>query len=230
MTKQVSQTPSVNGSEVDGSDANSAEGVNGSLGPNHSGDQGAHSYTLVAIILHWLIALLIIGQIIGGWAMTHIIEDGSTTQFELYQLHKSFGISILLLSLGRLAWRLTHPAPPAPVDAPLWERRIAKITHILFYVLMIGVPIGGWALVSASPYAQSVPTYLFGVIPWPHLPFFSGIEDREAITGFISEMHERFAFATGALLILHIGAALKHHFINHDDVLARMLPFIKKRG
>ncbi len=195
-----------------------------------SGGGSPSTYTRIAIVLHWLIALLIIGQIIGGWSMTHVIEEGSATQFELYQLHKSFGISILLLSLARVGWRLTHPAPALPHSMAVWERRAARATHVLFYAFMIGVPIGGWLMVSASPYADSVPTYLFGLIPWPHLPFFSGVDDRAAITEILSEIHEIFAFAIGGLLILHVGAALKHHFVNRDDVLARMAPFIKRRS
>ncbi|MEL7485882.1 MAG: cytochrome b [Pseudomonadota bacterium] len=187
-------------------------------------------YTSVAIILHWLIALLIIGQIAGGWYMTHLVPEASSQQFQLYQLHKSFGVTILLASLVRLGWRFTHRPPALPNGMAGWERVGARISHIAFYGLMIGVPLGGWALVSASPFAGSVPTFLFGVIPWPHLPFFEGVEDRAALAETIAGMHELFAKTILVLLALHIGAALKHHFVSRDDVLARMIPFIRSRS
>ncbi|MEL7489427.1 MAG: cytochrome b [Pseudomonadota bacterium] len=187
-------------------------------------------YTGVAIILHWMIAILIIGQIAGGLFMVKALEDGSSLKFELYQWHKSFGITILVLSLLRLGWRLTHRPPALPEGMSGLERAGARFSHLAFYGLMIGVPLGGWALVSASPFASSVPTYLFGVIPWPHLPFFEGVEDRRALAEQISGLHEFFALATAALLAVHVGAALKHHFVNRDGVLARMAPIFKPRS
>ncbi len=190
-----------------------------------SGDR----YTTVAIALHWVIAVMIIMQIIGGLTMTGL-PDGSSEKFEFYQLHKSFGLTVLLLSLVRLGWRLTHPAPALPDGMAGWERIAARFTHVAFYALMIGVPLGGWAVVSASPFADSVPTYIFGVIPWPHLPFFSGVEDRGALTEQLAGAHEFFALTIAALLVLHIGAALKHHFISRDGVLARMAPVIRQRS
>ncbi|MBI1392259.1 MAG: cytochrome b [Alphaproteobacteria bacterium] len=185
-------------------------------------------YAGVAIALHWIIAAMILGQIAGGFYM-HNLPDGNQ-KFELYQLHKSTGITILLLSLVRLGWRLTHPAPPLPGGMPDWQRLLARGTHIGFYALMIGVPLGGWAIVSASPLAPSVPTYLFGAIPWPHLPFFDGVEDRKATAEAIAEMHELGAFSILGLFALHVAAALKHHFKDKDGVLARMLPFLKRAG
>ena len=186
-------------------------------------------YTTVAIILHWLIAILIIGQIAGGKYMTGL-PDTEASKFELYQLHKSFGLSILFLSLLRLAWRLTHRPPPLPDGMAGWEKTGARLSHVGFYVLMIMVPLGGWAVVSASPFASSVPTYIFGVIPWPHLPFFEGIEDKAALYEKIAGLHEFFAFAILGLLALHVSAALKHHFVNKDSVLARMAPIFRQRS
>ncbi|MEM9706401.1 MAG: cytochrome b [Pseudomonadota bacterium] len=187
-------------------------------------------YTNVAIGLHWLIALMLIGQIAGGWYMTHVPEPFSALQFQLYQLHKSFGLMVLFLSLIRLGWRLSHKVPGLPDGMKSWERIGARISHIGFYVLMIGVPLGGWAVVSASPFAESVPTLIFGVVPWPHLPFFVHVEDKQALYALISRMHMVFAFTILALFFLHVGAALKHHFIVRDGVLARMAPFLRSRG
>lgn len=185
-------------------------------------------YSLVAIILHWVIALLIIGQIIGGLVMVRVLGDGSSLKFELYQHHKSFGLTILFLSMIRLGWRLAHRPPALPEGMAGWERAGARFSHIAFYALMIGVPLGGWAVVSASPFAASVPTYIFGVIPWPHLPFFENVEDRQALTEQLAQFHEWFALSIVALLVLHVGAALKHHYIEKDDVLTRMIPFLPK--
>ena len=184
-------------------------------------------YTGVAIGLHWLIALLILGQIAGGIYMADLANSAS--KFELYQQHKSFGITILILSLFRLAWRFTHAVPPLPEGMKNWERLAARGTHIAFYILMIGIPIGGWALVSASPFADSVPTYVFGIVPWPHMPFFGGVADREALAASLAGLHKTGAFATMGLLVLHIAAALKHHFVNKDTVLARMSPFVARK-
>jgi len=187
-------------------------------------------YTNVAIGLHWLMAALILGQIAGGFYMHNLPDSAGNLKFSLYQWHKSFGVTILFLALLRLGWRLTHKTPSLPAAMPEWQRMLARVNHIGFYVLMIGAPLGGWAIVSASPFADSVPTYLFGVIPWPHLPFFSGVEDREALADQIAEMHELAAFAILGLFALHVGAALKHHFADKDDILWRMAPIFRPRS
>ena len=109
----------------------------------------SQSYTRVAIILHWIIAILIIGNFIGGKIM-HEMEVG-TAKFELYQIHKSFGILILLFSVLRLIWRVMHRPPGLPQGMKRWEQIAAKATHHLFYALMIGVPVAGWMMASASP-------------------------------------------------------------------------------
>ncbi len=186
-------------------------------------------YTLVAIALHWLIAFLIIGQLAGGLFMVGLPDAQASLKFQLFQTHKSFGITILLLSIVRLGWRLTHKAPGLPIGMADWARIAARLTHVGFYVLIIATPLAGWALVSASPYAESVQTFLFGLILWPHLPFFAGVEDRAGVTEAMEKLHALLAFAMIGLLALHIGAALKHHFVDRDGVLARMLPFLKPR-
>lgn len=180
-------------------------------------------YTKVAVTLHWLIALLIIGQLAGGIYMHNL--PATTWKFELYQWHKSFGIMVLLLSLARLGWRLTHRAPALPDGMKGWEKVAARITHVAFYALIIAVPLAGWLMVSASPY--DLPTVLFKLIPWPHVP---GIPQDAALEGLFKEVHEIMAFAIIGLLVLHVGAALKHHFINRDAVLTRMIPILSKKG
>lgn len=185
-------------------------------------------YSRGAMILHWLIALMIIGQVTGGLVMTKLLPKSSSLTFEIYQLHKSFGITILLLSLIRLGWRLTHKPPELPLTGPQWQNRIAGVTHVAFYAFIILIPLSGWAMVSVSPY--NIPTVLFDVIPWPHLPFWEGVADKKPIEGQFKQLHEYMAFSMIALLVLHIGAALKHHYKDHDAVLARMVPGLNPRA
>lgn len=178
-------------------------------------------YSAVAIALHWLIALAIVALVAIGILMTSLPDTDLARKFALYQLHKSLGITVLALSLLRLAWRLTHRPPPLPGTLKPWERRAARATHIGFYGLIIVIPLLGWAMVSASPY--NIPTVLWGEIPWPHLPV-----PKSAFEAFRAG-HVLLAFGAVALLVLHVAAALKHHYILHDDVLARMLPFMRRR-
>ncbi|PQA86842.1 cytochrome b/b6 domain-containing protein [Hyphococcus luteus] len=181
----------------------------------------AARYTPVAAILHWTIAALIIGQIFGGMYM-HGLPNSSPVKFDLYQLHKSFGLTVLALSLVRLGWRFTHKAPPLPASTPGWQKIAARVTHWAFYALMILTPLAGWAIVSVSP--TDIPTKWFGVIPVPHLPFFGGVEDREAAEHLFEERHELLAKIILVLLVLHVGAALKHAFMDKDGVFESMLP------
>ncbi|MBL8641798.1 MAG: cytochrome b [Alphaproteobacteria bacterium] len=180
----------------------------------------SENYTKIAIILHWLIGLAIIAMIAMGLILEDIPDD---YKFMAYQLHKSIGLTILGLSFFRLFWRLTHRPPALPVNMKPWEIWAAKLTHIGFYVLMIGIPLSGWALVSAAPPPYNFPIMWFGLFEWPHLPV---TVDKELSHDF-AEVHETLAYLTIILLGLHVGAALKHHFINKDNVLARMLPFLR---
>lgn len=180
-------------------------------------------YSKVAITLHWLIALLIIGQFAGGKIM--MAMEGSPLKFELFQLHKSFGIIILLLSLLRLMWRLTHKAPPLPETMPKHEKLAAKISHIGFYGLMIGIPLAGWAMVSAAPIR--ITTKIFKVVKWPDMPFIARSENLEKT---FSQAHEIMSTLIIVLLLIHIGAAFKHHFKDKDDVMTRMVPRLKPKA
>ncbi len=191
---------------------------------------GVDRYSSVAIALHWLIALMVIGQIAGGLYMHNLPKEQAELKFQLYQLHKSFGVTVLFLTMLRLGWRLSHKAPPLPAAMPAWEKAAARGAHVGFYVLLVALPLVGWLIVSSSPYADSVQTYLFGVIHWPHLPFFDGVEDRKALSHDFAEIHEYLAFAMIGLIGLHVAAALKHHFINKDTVLAHMLPAAGRRA
>lgn len=178
-------------------------------------------YTAVAILLHWLIAAAILALLVMGFVMTDL-TPGSHLQFVLYQLHKSVGITVLALSLLRLAWRLGHRPPALPSHMPAWERLLAHLGHFALYALMIAMPLEGWALVSASIW--NIPTVLYGVIPLPHLPVLSTLADKKPVEDLLKLGHEAAAWVMIATLAGHVGAALRHHFFQHDDVLTRMLP------
>ena len=179
------------------------------------------TYSKVARVLHWTLAGLILGLIAAGFLMT---QDWLPHRFKVYQWHKSFGIIVLLLSVFRLIWRLTHKAPALPEGMKGWEIAAAKFTHIGFYVLMIGVPFLGWAMVSAS--TLPVENEIFYLIPLPDMPGISASKAAEARLKFF---HEAGAKLILLLFVLHVGAALKHHFIEKDGTLLRMLPRLKQR-
>ena len=175
-------------------------------------------YTRVAVWLHWIIAAIIVAQLIGGVVM-HKLPNTVAWKYDAYQMHKSFGLVVLALALVRLGWRLTHKAPPLPEGTKTWERLLARGTHVAFYVLMIGVPLAGWWMISGSQY----PSSFFFLAPIPDLPG-AGILGHEAW----EETHEIMAKLVMGLLALHVAAALKHHYVDRDGVLARMVPGLAK--
>ncbi|MCC5981911.1 MAG: cytochrome b [Oceanicaulis sp.] len=184
-------------------------------------------YTAVAIILHWLMAALIIGMIFLGWAMEGMREQALAGQMSFaevqafYNWHKTIGIGLLILALARLGWRLTHPVPPLPAGMKSWERVAARLSHTGFYVIMIAMPVGGWLTASATNF----PSYIANnpALELPHLPVPNALYET------LGAMHGAGAWVIFAFLALHIGAALKHHFGDRDDVLTRMIPFLKSR-
>ncbi|MGQ7844448.1 cytochrome b/b6 domain-containing protein [Granulosicoccus sp. 3-233] len=178
-------------------------------------------YGDTAVIFHWLIALLIIGLLAIGKYMSSL-DENDPVRYALTQWHKSFGITVLLLSLLRLAWRFTHKPPPELDSIPNWQQRAASLAHGLLYVLMIAIPLTGWIMVSASP--LNLDTVLFNVIEWPHLPPFASLENRESIAHSFHDYHEIAANLLILILLAHIGAALKHHWLDKDGTLLRMLP------
>jgi cytochrome b561 len=183
-------------------------------------------YGLVAIALHWVIAAAILGLLVLGVLMVRL-PPGSSLQFELYQWHKSVGMTVFALSLLRLGWRLANPPPPLPANLRPWERALARVTHLGFYVLMLALPFSGWMMVSASVWG--IPTVLYGVIPLPHLPILSTLENKKPVEDALKVVHEWLAIGMVALLLLHVTGALKHHLVLRDDTLARMLPNRRRR-
>lgn len=182
-------------------------------------------YTVVAIAFHWLIALGVLMLIGIGLAMTQL-GLAPMRQFQLYQLHKSIGITVLLLSLLRLCWRFGHRPPPLPAAMPRLEKRAASLTHGVLYALIIAMPLTGWAMVSASRY--NIPTVLYGVLRWPHLPLLASLHNKGAVEAVLKQVHAYGAWVLIALLVLHVGAALRHHFALRDDTLWQMLPLVSR--
>jgi len=176
-------------------------------------------YHWVAMLLHWVVALLILANLLLGILLDKIaIADRAV----YYPLHKSIGILVLSLSVLRLGWRFIKPPPIYPAALTWWEAGLASLVHGLFYVLIIGVPFSGWLLVSASP--KNIPTLLFNSILLPNLPFFAGVADRKALAHSIGEIHGYLAYSMLALVVLHGAAAIKHHWLSKDETLLRMTP------
>lgn len=178
-------------------------------------------YTAVAIALHWIIAFSIMGLIAVGWLMEEM--DPGPDYFAIVQLHKSFGITILLLSVARIIWRLMNPPPPEP-PMPGWQKLAASAVHVLFYVLIIAMPLSGWIMASAS---SDAPTRYFGLVDI-RLPGIPALDPatREGLEEGFEQVHSNLAWVIIGLLVLHVAGALKHQFVDKDGLLARMAPGI----
>jgi cytochrome b561 len=185
-------------------------------------------YNGVAMSLHWAIAALLIANIGLAWYFNTLPR---AAQIAPIQLHKSFGITILVLSLARLAWRLVSPPPALPASVVGWERWAAGTVYVLFYVVMIGMPLSGWAMVSASSLIHAFPIKLYGLIPWPAVGPLTSLPKAQmhAAHAAFWTTHQLLAKLAYALIVLHVGAALRHQFIRRDEVAARMIPFLKAR-
>jgi cytochrome b561 len=188
-------------------------------------------YSTVAIILHWLIAALILANL---WLGLSMGGQHGAAKLDTFQLHQSIGVTVLLLSLVRLGWRLANPPPPEAPGMAHWEKSASSIVHVAFYVIMIGMPLTGWLAVSAAPIAAPSLLYRFGGfagIAWPHLPFAHGlpIARRKALESASISMHVYLSYSAYVLIALHLLGALKHQIFDSNPVLPRMLPFLKRR-
>lgn len=179
-----------------------------------------------ATALHWTIAALILFQIGYAWWWLAPLPDDSPARPQVLAFHMSIGLTILVLSIARLALRLAVPPPPLPAGMAGWETTLARATHVLFYLLIIGIPIGGWVLASLNPQ----PISYFGLFEWPHLPGLSGLAKpaRHAISKPVGALHTSILiWTTLALLALHVGGALKDQ-LTGPPVFWRMIPFLRR--
>jgi cytochrome b561/polyisoprenoid-binding protein YceI len=181
----------------------------------------AQTYSRLAMLLHWALAAAFAFELGLGWRMN--APHGAQT-FAVYQLHKSVGISILGLSIARLAWRLRKPAPAWPAKLTTAERCAAHAVHVGFYLLLLGLPLTGWLIVSSS--ATAIPTMLFGMVHWPHMPGVAtlGFAARARLNGVAASGHELLGYIAYLLIAAHVAGALKHQFVDKADDLGRMLP------
>jgi cytochrome b561 len=170
-------------------------------------------YTATAIGLHWLIALVLIGLFGVGLYMTGL--KLSPQKLQIYSWHKWAGVTVFLLALARIAWRIGHPPPPDPAGMPHWQVVAAHGVHHLLYLLMIAIPLSGWLMSSAKGFQ----TVWFGVLPLPDL-----LDKNKELGDLLQAVHKFLNYSLAGLVLAHAGAALKHHLIDRDDVLARMLP------
>lgn len=178
-------------------------------------------YSPVAIVFHWAMAALVIFQLGLGWWMGRLPVGGD--KVAAHDLHYAVGVLMFLLILGRGTWRALAPPVINDADKPGWESWAAHVTHYVFYTCLFGLPLTGWAMVSATAREQDLS--LLGLARWPLAPFQDlMIERRWQIEAMAEWAHYGLVIALVLLIPLHVGAALKHHLIDRDDVLHGMLP------
>jgi len=175
------------------------------------------SWGAVAQFLHWAVALAVIGLCVVGLLMQEL--PASPTKIKVYALHKSIGITVLALVILRLFWRLIDRRPPHPAAMPGWQRTLSALTAGLLYLLLLAMPLSGWLYNSASNFS----------LRWFNLfsiPPLTGPDP--AIKAWAQDLHSYGFYLLGLLFALHVGAALRHHYVERDATLRRMLPFVRK--
>lgn len=175
----------------------------------------ATRYTATAISLHWLTAALVLVTFPLGLYMHELAL--SPLKLQLISYHKWLGVTIFLLTVARLAWRATHTPPPLPETIPLWQQRVAHGVHLLLYLLLFAIPLSGWLMSSAKGF----PVVYLGLVQLPDL-----VGKDKALGELLTGVHEMLNSGFLALVGMHTAAALKHHFIERDATLLRMLPRI----
>ena len=173
-------------------------------------------YSAVSLLFHWGIAAAVLAQVL--LITAHEANEGTRT---FITAHQALGMAILVLSLARIGWRFMNPPLPMPPGTPGWQKIAGRATHIGFYLLLIGLPMGGWAASSAA--GRDID--FFGLFNWPLLP----LPQSRELAGQFMDAHEAGVKVLYVLLALHVLAALKHHFLDRDNVLHRMIPIIPRR-
>ena len=178
----------------------------------------ASRYSNVAIALHWLIAALVVANLFLGFF--HESFGKAATPWLMFY-HKAFGLTVLGLTLARLAWRLGHRPPAFDPVLKGWEVGLARLIHALFYVALLAIPLSGWLLSSSS--GRATDFYgLFDIAPLP-------VARSDAVHDVFEEAHELLGWLMLGLLALHIAGALKHHLEGHRQLIGRMAPFLYRR-
>lgn len=175
-------------------------------------------YTRTAIGLHWVVALLIFAAFGLGWFMTDI-PGFTMAKLKYYNWHKWLGVTVFFLAVIRLLWRFFHMPPPLANSIAKWQQLAASVVHWALYILIFAIPLSGYFYSLASGF----PIVYLGLVPLPVL-----IQPNADLAHTLKEVHELLNYSLVLLLLAHVGAALKHHVIDKDGTLARMLPFLKK--
>lgn len=179
---------------------------------------GSMGYTRTSVGLHWLLAVLIIFNL--GFGLYTVGLPLSPQKLKFFSWHKWVGVTIFMLSAARLLWRLWHPAPALPATMKPWEMRLANGSHALLYVLFFAAPVTGWLFSSAAGFQ----TVYLGVFPIPDI-----LSKNKEVADVLRFAHRWINYTMATLIGLHAAAALKHHLLDRDDVLTRMLPFLRPR-
>jgi cytochrome b561 len=180
----------------------------------------ASTYGVVAIVLHWLVAVLIVAAFFIGMSMVDL--PFSPRRLRFFNWHKWLGVAVLALSAARLLWRAAgHPPPAVPAAMPAWQLAAFRATHVAFYALFFAVPLLGWAYTSAV----GVPVVFMG---WLQLPDFVP-RDKPLADEVFKPLHQIASYALAAIVVVHVGAAFKHQFIARDRLLVRMWPWWPSR-
>jgi cytochrome b561 len=178
-------------------------------------NSSAQRYSRVAMILHWLIALLIVLNFAAAWISETLPRP---ERMQVMANHKSIGLTVLILTVARIVWRLMHRPPAFQRTLQPWERALATAVHSLFYFLMIGMPLTGWAMVSAGGRVR-----VFGLFAVPALP----VPTTDAAGDTFHDVHVKLAWLLLGLFVLHVLGALKHQFLDRDRTMGRMIPFLR---
>lgn len=182
-------------------------------------------FSPVAIAFHWTMAALVVFQLGWGWWMGRLPVGGA--KVVAYDLHFAVGILMLLLVIGRGTWRLLAPEVINDADKPGWESTAARITHYVFYTCLFGLPLSGWAMISATGREQELT--VLGLVPWPFLPFHDLSSARLWQIEAVAEwLHWGLVASLVLLIPIHVAGALKHQIIDRDDVFHGMLPVLPK--
>lgn len=177
-------------------------------------------YSRIAMLLHWLIAV----AVIANWRIAEAAEHAPTQEEAgaIMANHFALGMTILVLTVLRIVWRLVNPPPPLAEHLAAWEKALARLTHTLFYLLLIGLPLGGWFAMSS--YGRGID--IWGLFQWPALP----VAENPALAAQVFDIHAAGGTAMLVLIALHVLGVVKHMVIDKDGNLWRMLPFGTPKG